>query len=797
MLPRIHLQPIPQENRGSLIPRKKGTMQQVLEETRVRTVSVTEEARALDILFIAPLPPPVHGQSLASKVFLDELSKRHRITVVDMAKMKTKGVWAGVRRVYQIVSILTRIAAHVRRADRIYLTISQSFWGNLKDLLVYLICFGKLDRMVIHLHGGASMERIMHGNPVAAAVNAFFLSKVQAVVILGESHRGIFAGAVPQEKIRVVPNFAEDWLFIDEERLEAKFSEPGRVQFLYLSNFLPGKGYEEILEAWEGLPGAVKERASIHFAGAFNSESMKRKFLRRIEGDGKLNYHGVVGGAEKKSLLHSSHVFCLPTYYANEGQPISILEAYASGCAVITTGHSGIPDIFTDGENGFRVEKRSVASLREAMASVLARPGALMPIAARNRKMAQGRFRTEAYNAALESILFSVRGGPGASPLAGNARPYRICSNCVMDTSDSEITFDAQGVCDHCGNFYKSILPSWHPDETGERELSKIVARIKEEGKGKEFDCIMGMSGGVDSSYLTYIVKEKFGLRPLVFHVDAGWNSQEAVNNIERMVDKLGLDLYTEVIDWEEMRDLQLAFFKAGVPHLDTPQDHAFFATMYNFAAKHKIKYILTGANYSTECVKNPLEWHYHASDLVQIRDIHRRFGTRPLRKFPLANVLRYKVFYRYFKGVRVVKPLDYVPYVKEDAVRLLSERFGWQKYAQKHFESRFTKFYEAYWQPMKFGIDKRRAQFSSLILTKQMTREEALEKLSKPAYDPRTLKQDFEYIATKLGITPEELQACFDAPNKSYRDYRNQLFTYVLGTKIMIKLGLEKRAIR
>lgn len=366
-----------------------------------------------------------------------------------------------------------------------------------------------------------------------------------------------------------------------------------------------------------------------------------------------------------------------------------------------------------------------------------------------------------------------------------------------MDTTDSEISFDEKGVCDHCNNFYRSIRPNWHPDAQGRKVLQEIVDKIKEEGKGKDFDCIMGMSGGVDSSFLTHIVKTEFGLRPLVFHVDAGWNSQEAVNNIEKMVDKLGLDLYTEVIDWEEMRDLQLAFFKSGVPHLDTPQDHAFFATMYNFAAKYRIKYILTGANYSTECVKNPLEWHYHASDLVQLKDIHKRFGTRPLEKFPLANILKYKVYYRYIKGVRVVKPLDYVPYIKEDAKRLLMDTYGWQTYPQKHFESRFTKFYEAYWQPKKFGIDKRKAQFSSLILTKQMTREEALDKLSRPAYDESMIKQDFEYIATKLGISVAELEGYLNAPNKSYRDYKNQLGTFQFGTKIMTALGMEKRAIR
>lgn len=371
-------------------------------------------------------------------------------------------------------------------------------------------------------------------------------------------------------------------------------------------------------------------------------------------------------------------------------------------------------------------------------------------------------------------------------------KDYQICSNCVMDTTDAKITFDDRGMCDHCDSFYKNILPNWHTDEKGWQELQKTVERIKKEGIGKDFDCIIGMSGGIDSSYLTYIAKEKLGLRPLVFHVDAGWNSQEAVNNIEKLVDKLGLDLYTEVIDWEEMRDLQLAFFKSGVPHIDTPQDHAFFATMYNFAEKHKIKYILTGANLSTECIRNPIEWMYYQSDSIQLRDIHSKFGTRPLVNFPITSILRHKVFLRYIKRIRVVTPLNYIPYMKVEAMRLLIDNFGWQPYPQKHFESRFTKFYEGYWLPKKFGYDTRRVQYSSLIVTNQMTREEALEKLSRPPYDEDTIAQDFEYVATKLGISVKELQGYMDSPNKSYNDYKSQQNIYSIGSRLLKLFGLE-----
>jgi N-acetyl sugar amidotransferase len=366
-----------------------------------------------------------------------------------------------------------------------------------------------------------------------------------------------------------------------------------------------------------------------------------------------------------------------------------------------------------------------------------------------------------------------------------------------MDTSDSNITFDARGWCDYCNNYYQNILPNWHPDAEGEKTLQRQIDEIKRAGKGKTHDCLIGISGGVDSSYLTYLAVEKFGLRPLMLHVDAGWNSQQAVHNIERLIDSLHLDLHTEVVDWLEMQDLQRAFFKAQVPHLDTPQDHAFFASLYNFGAKHGMKYILTGANYSTECVREPLEWHYHASDLTQLEDIHRRFGTRPLKRFPRADILKYKIYYRYVKGVQVVKPLNFVPFDKEAAMQLLIDRFGWQRYAHKHYESRFTRFYEGYWLPTRFGFDKRRAHFASLILTNQMTREEALTRIAQPAYDEATIAQDFEYIATKLDMSVEELQGLMDGPKKSYHDYKNRMGIIEMGTKLFRAFGARRELLR
>lgn len=370
---------------------------------------------------------------------------------------------------------------------------------------------------------------------------------------------------------------------------------------------------------------------------------------------------------------------------------------------------------------------------------------------------------------------------------------YKVCTNCVMDTTDTKITFDAHGVCDNCIGFYKDVLPNWHTDERGRAELESIVAKIKKSGKGKDFDCILGLSGGVDSSYMLHIAVKEFGLRPLAFHVDGGWNSELAVHNIEVLINKLGLDLYTEVVDWDEMRDFQLSFFKSGVPHIDLPQDHAFIAALYNFANKYKIKYILNGGNISTEGIRNPFDWGYYGTDMAQINDIHARFGTIPLKQYPLSSILRHKVYLRYIKGIKVIKPMNYFPYIKKNAEKLLTETYGWKAYPQKHFESRFTKFYEGYWLPVKFGYDTRKVQYSSLIVTGQMTRNEALERLKVPAYDPATIADEFKYIATKLNITEDELRSYLNAPNKTYKDYKNQVGMFIMGAKVLKAIGVER----
>jgi len=375
-------------------------------------------------------------------------------------------------------------------------------------------------------------------------------------------------------------------------------------------------------------------------------------------------------------------------------------------------------------------------------------------------------------------------------------REYQVCSNCVMDTSDAQIKFDGNGMCDHCNNYYNNILPNWNTDEKGKLQLNQIVEKIKQEGKNKPYDCIIGLSGGVDSSYLAWYAIKKLGLRPLLYSVDTGWNLDVAINNVKKIVSGLNANLNEETVDWEALKDLQIAYYKSQVPYQDTPQDHVIFAALYNYASQNGIKYVLTGGNYSTECVREPNEWVY-LNDIKQIKDIHKRFGTQSIKTLPLCGMFKYKLYYRYIKGMKIIKPLDLIPYTKADAIATLKAEFDWEPYQNKHYECIFTRFYEGYWLPKKFGYDKRRAHFSSLILTEQLQREEALRILENPPYDEELAMKDMEFIVNKLGLTKSEFISLMDQPNKTYRDYKNSAWISKLAIKTAILLGIEKRQFR
>lgn len=339
--------------------------------------------------------------------------------------------------------------------------------------------------------------------------------------------------------------------------------------------------------------------------------------------------------------------------------------------------------------------------------------------------------------------------------------PYRTCCRCVMDTSDPDITFDDAGVCNHCHRHDVRVreLPARQPD--AKERLEKLVAGIKRARRG-DYDAIMGVSGGVDSSYVAYVAKQ-LGLKPLAIHFDNGWNSEIAVRNIENVVKRLGIDLETYVIDWEEFRDIQRSYFMAHVIDLEVPTDHAIFAAMHKLAVKRRIRYILSGSNIWTESVMPP-KWLHMKWDLRNLLAIQARFGTVPIRSFPTNSIWKMG-YYHYLGGLRIVDLLNYVRYRKQEALGILAGELGWQNYGGKHYESVFTKFYQAHILPVKFGVDKRRCHYSNLVLNGEITREQALVDLQAPLYDAAELARDREFVLKKLGFSAAWFDEYLAAP--------------------------------
>lgn len=353
---------------------------------------------------------------------------------------------------------------------------------------------------------------------------------------------------------------------------------------------------------------------------------------------------------------------------------------------------------------------------------------------------------------------------------------FQICQRCIMDTSDPNIQFDSQGICNHCTAALERIKKDQWPAAEREAALQRLVNGIKVEGRHKEYDCIIGVSGGVDSSMTAYYVK-KMGLRPLAIHFDNGWDSELAVNNIKNLLHQLNIDLYTHVVDWEEFRDLQMCFLKASVANCEVPTDHAIMALLWHKAHQHRVRFILTGSNLMTESIM-PYSWGHYCQDLRHLKALHHLWGTKPLASTPTISLAQY-CYYVFVKKIRQVPFLNYIDYNKDEAKKYLIEHLGWRDYGAKHYESIWTRFFQGYYLPAKFGFDKRKAHLSSVICSGQMTREEALEEIKKPIYDPALLKQDTAFVLKKFNLSQEEFSSILKNPPRQAQEYPSNYFLF------------------
>lgn len=362
------------------------------------------------LLFIGPLPEPVTGHSLACQVLLEALEPVCAVTVVNLSKASFRGGVTSFGRIGEVASILRQVRRAARTTDVVYFTISESVAGNVKDLLIYSLCWRSLARMVIHLHGGSIRTHLFDRHPLLRALNGFFLRRIGCVIVLGQTHLAVFEGLVAPSRLRVVANFAQDYLFTDAASISRKFSDTRTLHLLFLGNLIEGKGHADLLAGYQLLPAALQGRIRLHFAGAFDSAQDEADFRIAVAGDTRVSYHGVVHGAEKRALLDQAHVLVLPTTLS-EGQPISILEAYAAGCVVMTTPCGGIPDVFTGGIHGYALRPNEPESVRNAVSEALANSDSLVHFAEHNWQEAGLAYRTAQYSERVAALIDEVKCG--------------------------------------------------------------------------------------------------------------------------------------------------------------------------------------------------------------------------------------------------------------------------------------------------------------------------------------------------------------------------------------------------
>lgn len=532
--------------------------------------------------------------------------------------------------------------------------------------------------------------------------------------------------------------------------------------FTQVSNFREKKGHLYTIRAFEKFhelhPSVSFE---LNFVGEVDefAERLSKQIASSPIRD-RIHLTGKKDRAAIKALLEKSHAFVhnsvTSVYNDQEGIPNAIMEAMAMELPVIATKHSGIPELLHAGEDVFLAEERN---LDEYVLSI--EQAAKTGYSKKNRERIVQSFSEETFKRRILRFYDTVLQHP--------EKRYQQCAHCVLDTHDDpSIIFDDDGVCNYCYAYKFQEAKYLRKGKRAEELFTRVIGEIKASGENKPYDCILGLSGGVDSTYLAYLVKEA-GLRPLAVHFDNGWNSELAVSNIEKIVTRLGIPLHTFVVDWNEFKDLQLSFLKASVVDIEVVTDHAIIAKLYDLAVQHDIKYVLSGTNIVTEFVL-PAHWIFNKKDHIHVRAIHKLFGQVPLKTYPLfSSWLKWKVSY---KKVKSISLLDFVSYNKKEVKQVITDVLGWRDYGGKHYESVFTRFYQGYILLKKFGIDKRKAHFSNLICSGQMTRPEAIEELDKIAYSEEMFRSDYNFVLKKLDLSEEAFQEIMHRPIKQHRDY-------------------------
>jgi len=584
---------------------------------------------------------------------------------------------------------------------------------------------------------------------------------------------------VREELIRVVPNVAAD-TFRPMPDLWRKNDD--KVHLLMVAFWSYPKNLMLFARALEGLPADKRERIDIQFVGDGELVPEFQSFLQTTMPGLQISYHGTISNKQDLARLYNSADLLVHPSDA-ENLPCVIIESHCCGTPVLSNSLNGIVELIKPDKNGLLADRQDVEGFRTQLERFI--DGQVRFDRAAISERALARFSAERVARQIDEIYEETVAVGGANTLNLD-RNYQQCSTCVMDTRDDpRIRFDMAGVCNYCHEYKRLEERRLFKGSDRTKLLNDLIKRIKTEGAGKPHDCVLGVSGGVDSTYVAVMLKER-GLRPLLVHLDNGWNSERAVRNIQQIIDRLDMDLYTYVIDWEEFRDIQLAFLEASIVDIELVTDLAIVSCLYNTAHERGIKYIISGHNFATESIM-PQNWTHEKSDLLNLAAIYKHYFGRDLKTFPKLDYFK-KNYLVFVKKIKVLPILNYVDYHKEAAKQEMMEKLQWQDYGSKHGESIFTKFYQHYILPEKFNIDKRKAHLSSLICSGQLTKEEALAELQLPLYLPRDLKADLDYVIKKFGLTKEEFDAIMRSPIRRHTDFPSYLTQHMARERIWLK---------